>query len=104
MSTQYQQDVDYVVEANKGGDYLNGVSTLDLVMIQRHILGLQTLDNNYLMIAADVNNDGKVTASDLTELRKLILGVTNNFVKRKLEIPSSRYNSKCKSNSHLDEG
>ncbi|MBK9583675.1 MAG: hypothetical protein IPO48_17815 [Saprospiraceae bacterium] len=55
---------------------MNGVSTLDLVMIQRHILGLQALDSNYKLIAADANNDGKVTASDLTDLRKLILGVT----------------------------
>jgi hypothetical protein len=33
-------------------------------------------DSNYKLLAADVNNDGKVTASDLTELRKLILGIT----------------------------
>ena len=30
-------------------------------------------------IIIDVNNDKKITASDLTELRKLILGITNNF-------------------------
>jgi hypothetical protein len=31
------------------------------------------------LIAADVNNDGKVSASDLTELRKLILGIYNEL-------------------------
>ena len=31
------------------------------------------------MIAADANNDGKVTASDLTDLRKLILGITTTL-------------------------
>jgi subtilisin-like proprotein convertase family protein len=67
---------DYVVRAQKDGDYLNGVSTLDMVQIQRHILGIQLFDSNYKLLAADVNNDGKVTASDLTELRKLILGIT----------------------------
>ncbi len=72
---------DYQITASKGGDYLNGVSTLDLVLIQRHILGIQTLDSPYKLIAADANNDGKVTASDLTELRKLILGVTNALPK-----------------------
>ncbi|MBK9582245.1 MAG: hypothetical protein IPO48_10205 [Saprospiraceae bacterium] len=75
----HNNNIDYKVTANKGGDYLNGVSTLDLVMIQRHILGLQALDSNYKLIAADANNDGKVTASDLTDLRKLILGVTTTF-------------------------
>jgi hypothetical protein len=79
--------VDYVVEANKGGDYLNGVSTLDLVMIQRHILGLEKFDNNYKLIAADANNDGNVSASDLTELRKLILGVSTSFTNESWRFP-----------------
>jgi hypothetical protein len=66
----------YSLSAAKDGDYTNGVSTLDLVMMQRHILGLQKLTSPYLYIAADVNNDKKITTSDLVELRKLILGVT----------------------------
>jgi len=70
---------DYVVRPKKTNDYLNGVSTLDLVMIQRHILGLEKLNSPYKMIAADINKDKKVTASDLTELRKLVLGITNAF-------------------------
>ncbi|MBK8669606.1 MAG: hypothetical protein IPN89_09120 [Saprospiraceae bacterium] len=73
--------MNYQITASKGGDYLNGVSTLDLVLIQRHILGIQTLDNRYKLIAADANNDGAVTASDLIELRKLILGITNELPK-----------------------
>ncbi|MBK6667278.1 MAG: T9SS type A sorting domain-containing protein [Saprospiraceae bacterium] len=73
---EHPNGFNYTVKAAKNSDYLNGVSTLDLVMIQRHILGLQALDSNYKLIAADANNDGKVTASDLTDLRKLILGVT----------------------------
>jgi hypothetical protein len=72
----------YIVTPGKNDDHINGVSTLDLVMIQRHILGLEKLNSPYKLIAADANKDGKVTASDLTELRKLILGtnmvLTNN--------------------------
>jgi hypothetical protein len=78
-SMEHPSGVRYVVSADKGGDYLNGVSTLDLVMIQRHILGMQALDSQYKLIAADANNDGRVTASDLSELRKLILGVTSEL-------------------------
>ncbi len=69
----------YTVTPSKNDDLLNGVSTLDLVMIQRHILGLEKLNTPYKLIAADINNDQKITASDLTELRKLILGVVNEF-------------------------
>jgi hypothetical protein len=38
--------LNYGVSASKEGDYLNGVSTLDLVMIQRHILGIQKFRNS----------------------------------------------------------
>jgi len=69
----------YELSAVKNDDYKNGVSTLDLVMIQRHILGLAEFDSPYKMIAGDINNDEKLKASDLTELRKLILGVILEF-------------------------
>ena len=65
----------YVINGEKNDDYLNGISTLDLVVIQRHILGISPLDSPYKMIAADVNNDNRINGIDLVELRKLILGV-----------------------------
>lgn len=67
--------LNYSVRASKDTDYLNGVSTLDLVIIQKHILGLELLENGYKVVAADINNDERVTAVDLIELRKLILGI-----------------------------
>jgi hypothetical protein len=69
----------YQVVPGKDGDDLNGISTLDIIMIQRHILGIEKLNSPYKLIAADINNSGKVSASDLTELRKLILGVYTEF-------------------------
>ena len=66
---------DYTIEASKDDDYLNGVSTLDLLMIQRHILGIEQLDSPYELIAADINSSEDISAIDLIELRKLILGV-----------------------------
>ncbi len=69
----------YKLSGFKNDDYLNGVSTLDLVYIQRHILGVEKIKTPYLMIAADVNNDKKIAASDLVELRKLILGTNDIF-------------------------
>jgi len=69
----------YEVAAEKNDDFLNGVSTLDLVLIQKHILGLDAFNSAYTSIAADANNDGKISALDLIELRKLILGVQTDF-------------------------
>ncbi|MBK9737370.1 MAG: T9SS type A sorting domain-containing protein [Saprospiraceae bacterium] len=66
---------DYNISGRKNDDYLNGVSTLDLVMIQRHVLALNVFTDPYNLIAAEINKDEKVTDSDLVELRKLILGI-----------------------------
>ncbi len=67
--------IDYTIGGAKDNDDMNGVSTLDLVLIQKHILGITTLDNAYKVIAADINSDENVSAIDLIELRKLILGI-----------------------------
>lgn len=54
------------------------ITTFDLVTIQRFIIGLQTFDN-YQILASDVNGSGTVTATDLLSMRKLILGISDNF-------------------------
>ncbi|MDA8693163.1 T9SS type A sorting domain-containing protein [Saprospiraceae bacterium] len=69
----------YNINADKDRDYLNGVSTLDLIFIQKHILGLEQLDSPYKIIAADADNSESITAIDLIEIRKLILGVYDEF-------------------------
>lgn len=65
----------YSIQPKFEDNYNDGVSTLDLVLIQRHLLGLSTFDNPYKVIAADINNSESITASDLLQLRKLILGI-----------------------------
>lgn len=60
-------------------DILNGVSTLDLVLIQKHILGLQNLKSPYYIIAADANNDKIISAIDLIKLRRVILAISERF-------------------------
>ena len=69
----------YRVVTAKNDDIINGVSTLDLVLIQQHILDIQRFDSPYKVIAADINNNQSVSAVDLLELRKVILGVSNTF-------------------------
>jgi len=69
----------YSVDPTKDINPLNGVSTLDLVLIQRHVLGLNAIESPYKIIAADINKDDKVTAVDLVELRKLILGIYDTY-------------------------
>ncbi|MBT8191391.1 MAG: hypothetical protein KJO29_13250 [Bacteroidia bacterium] len=69
----------YYLNAEMNDDPLNGVSTLDLVLIQRHILGITPLNSPFKLIAADADNSGNVSATDLISLRKLILGIYDEF-------------------------
>ena len=57
----------------------NGVSTADLVAINKHILKIDTLNTPLRIIAADANNDNKVSTADMVELRKLILLIIEKF-------------------------
>ena len=69
----------YTIQPHRNHDPLNGVSTLDLVQIHKHILGMEPFTNPYQYIAADINNSQTINVLDLVELRKLILGVLDSF-------------------------
>ncbi len=58
---------------------LNGVSTFDIVVASKHILGIQPFDTADKYIAMDVNRSGSVTAFDLVMLRNLILGLVTEI-------------------------
>ena len=70
---------DYEIRPKKDGNDLNGVSTLDVIMIQRHILGIESLNSPYKLIAADVDRSEEISAKDLIEMRRLILGLSEEF-------------------------
>ncbi len=69
----------YSIKASREGDDINGLTTLDIVYIQKHLLGIKELNNPYKLIAADINNSGNISASDILELRKMILGEYSSF-------------------------
>lgn len=72
---------DYILTPFKKGSWTEGISTLDLVVIQRHILDIERLKSPYSIIAADVNRSNSITASDISDLRKLILGIQDSLSK-----------------------
>ena len=74
-----QSGYDYTVQPAMEGGWMNGVSTFDLVIIRRHILGTEPLNSPYKIIAADVNKSASVTTSDIISLRRMILGTDEVF-------------------------
>ena len=69
----------YELSATRNSSYFEGVSTLDLILIQDHILSFNTFTSPYKVIAADINDDEKVSSIDIVQLRKLVLGVIDTI-------------------------
>lgn len=59
----------------KNDNPLNGVSTFDLVLMNRQILGIEPFQHSWQFLAADANNSNSVSTLDIVEFRKLILGI-----------------------------
>lgn len=71
--------VDYSVAASKTDGLAEGVSTLDLVLIQRHIIAIAPFTDPYHLVAADIDDNDRVSGADVVALRKVILGINNFF-------------------------
>ena len=71
--------ISYELRANKNDDPLNGISALDIVLIQQYLLGLGDFKDDAALLAADINDDGRITAVDIVQLRQLLLGQTMSF-------------------------
>jgi hypothetical protein len=57
----------------------NGVTSFDLVLMSKHIIGLEFFDSPWKIIAADANTSNSVTTFDVVEIRKVILGLNPGF-------------------------
>lgn len=68
-----------LIRGNKDDYPREGVSALDLIAIQRHLLGQSPFTSLYEYVAADADRNGKVNVLDLVEIRKLLLGMYDHF-------------------------
>jgi hypothetical protein len=64
----------HLLWAEKSDEAINGISTLDVIRISKHLLSKEPLTNGFEFMAADANGDGNVSVLDIINLRKLILG------------------------------
>jgi trimeric autotransporter adhesin len=75
------QGGNYSINLSKNAEAnpLNGITTLDIALIRRHILFVHLLESPYKQIAADVNSSGSITTLDISLIRNLILGNISTF-------------------------
>ncbi len=69
----------FYLRGQKNDHVLQGVNTLDLIAIQKHLLGLQPFNTLLQWVAADINHDDIVNVMDLLELKKVLLGINTVF-------------------------
>jgi hypothetical protein len=60
-------------------DKKNGVTTLDIALISKHLLGETALNSPFKIIGADVDKSGEVDATDMLHIRRFILSITSNL-------------------------
>lgn len=70
---------DYTLTPSRDDDIRNGISTLDLIQISRHLIGLAPIPSPYRRIAADVDNNGNINTFDIIALQKVLLFLSNDF-------------------------
>jgi hypothetical protein len=79
--TNLKADKEYKISVYLNEDNKEGLNALDLVKIQRHILGIKKFDSYDQYHASDIDSDEKISVTDLVELRKVILGLKDEFSK-----------------------
>jgi hypothetical protein len=69
------------MKVEKNQDFMNGISTLDMIILRNHILELEIIENPFLLLAADTDGSGDISTRDMIEIRRLILTQIDSFEK-----------------------
>lgn len=69
----------YTVAPERDTNDVNGITTFDLSIVNKHVLGLDLLDSPWKILAADANGSNSVSTIDIVEGRKVLLGLNNTF-------------------------
>ena len=64
----------YIITPEKKDHPTNGVNAIDLIAIQKHLLGKDTLELPWQYVAADATNNAMLSVGDIVVLQRLLLG------------------------------
>ncbi|HSF87914.1 MAG TPA: carboxypeptidase regulatory-like domain-containing protein, partial [Saprospiraceae bacterium] len=69
----------YIITPEKNDFPTNGLNAIDLVAIQKHLLGKDTFDLPWQYVAADATNNTMLSVGDIVVLQRLLLGKIQNL-------------------------
>mgnify|MGYP001598092598 FL=1 len=89
----------YLMQFEKPDRATNGVSTLDIILIHSHIIGVNPFQSNQEMAASDINDSGSVSTLDRIKIQKVILGIDQTlgnysewlFFENQMKIPNTGF-------------
>jgi len=70
---------DYEIRPYNNSEITNGVNTLDLVYLIRHLLEINTLSSPYRQLASDINESKTISSLDIISMRRAILVIDTLF-------------------------
>lgn len=106
-TTQY----DRYLTAQKQDDLMDGVSALDLIILQNHVIGVQPFESSDQFIAGDLDHSEHIGVKDMSLLRDILIGLpatTENlpwlFVRKDCQMPplNDPFNMSCVSGYTID--
>jgi len=68
-----------ITPSKEDNKWNNGITTLDIAIIRRHLAWIKRIEDPYLLIAANVNDDDDISMRDVVEIRKVILAMETSF-------------------------
>lgn len=69
----------YIITPEKNDHPTNGLNAIDLIAIQKHLLGKDTFDLSWQYVAADATNNAMLSVGDIVVLQRLLLGKIQNL-------------------------
>jgi hypothetical protein len=79
-SMEVMEGTSGMLTAMKDVNPRNGISTFDLVLIQRHILGAEYFTSPYQKVAADANKNNMLEVGDILMIQQLLIYNVNDFL------------------------
>jgi hypothetical protein len=70
---------DYIIDPIMLSSPLEGLSLSDIIILAKHLMGVDTLDTPYQHVAADVNRSGYITQEDMMLMHTMLLGLETAF-------------------------
>ncbi|MFT4565635.1 MAG: hypothetical protein ACI9FN_000588 [Saprospiraceae bacterium] len=72
-------DGQYKITLSKNSNPPNGISALDIILLQNHILGRKSIEDVFSRFAGDVNKDGNISSLDIVQIINILVGRRADF-------------------------